>query len=225
MSTLPPLTAIPRTESIDVRQVICTLARHFVGCGAADRRVEFEALLGPTIGRWDLERPFSCRRLPDGRYQTQGVSTCGLVAEGLWRLAGVRTPPSWDVYAPTCDAQRAIARARIFGRENNAVIKPEVGADMRPEPGDYLCLGIALGEHVCTVVGWEDSPSGEPVCVTVDGGQVDQSRLQTVALRRRVWSSAPMPSLGTRPVNWWVAVDLLPWRGQVVVPTIATVSP
>ena len=196
------------------RNRIVKLASWAVGAGASNRRDDFVSILGPTAGNWDLDRPFGIRKKENSvayqkaprkaQLQTQGVSTCGLVAEGLWRLAGVAVPEDWAPYAPKRAIQYAIARADMFARACGARQLP--GMDLRPKPGDYLCIGSGIWTHVCTVVDWEDD-----ICITVDGGQVDTHGLQCVKRWRRHWEAGKQPFLNDRVVDWWVDVERLPW--------------
>lgn len=192
----------------DIGQRIVELATLYSGCGATTRRDEFETLLGPTIGKWDLDRPFKIVTVKPGVIRTQGISACGLVAEGLWREAGIEVPEHWAVYAPKAAKERAIARARTLAGQHRAVRFP--GAGHRPSLGDYLCVVNAGGsEHVCTVVGWEQS-SSVTWCITVDGGQVDPVKgLQCIKTCKRMWRDKPT-MLGDRRVAWWCNVESLP---------------
>jgi hypothetical protein len=141
----------------------------------------FRALLGP--GPWDLSVPFSCRKV-DGRYVTRGVSTCGLVAAGILRRAGVRLPwigaPYWHYPAPYTGLD-IVSALTLLGQRTGS----RRGPGERPVEGDVVCIGSGLATHVLTVVGWEGD-----VMVSVDGGQVEPAArgyLQCVRVCRRRW--------------------------------------
>ena len=144
----------------------------------------FRALL-PPAGRgavWDLSRPFSCRKV-DGKYQTRGVSTCGLVASGLLSRV-VKLPwehsPYWQYPAPYVGLD-IVSCLSLLGSKTSSRRKG------RPLPGDVVCIGSGLVTHVLTCTGWDGD-----YLLSVDGGQVDDAAhgyLQRVKLCRRHWPS------------------------------------
>lgn len=159
-----------------------------IGASAGRDVEEFRGLL-PRGAKWDLVRPFSAKQV-EGKWQTQGVSTCGLVAVGILCRAGVSLPwmndPYWrwgDPHSPD--------RGVYHGKDVVSCLS-QVGLDYEarraagvyPQPGDVVCIGGGLATHVLTVV----SVDGHYVW-SVDGGQVDQSEgyLQCIKLLRRDW--------------------------------------
>ena len=187
----------PVTVTLEARATILELAMWATGLDASTHAVALAHLCGP--GAWDLERPFRVRG-----ERTEGVSTCGVVAEGLWRLAGVDCPELLRAYVPGT----AIARAIRFARAHGAWASPTMWADLRPEPGDYVVIGSGMGTHALTCVGWDDDE-----LLSVDGGQTDEHGLQAVRERRRTWRPRDgVPLLDDRRVIGWAIADLLPYR-------------
>jgi hypothetical protein len=189
-----------------------TLARAFaanavslIGLSAADQldRYAWEEILGPVSGRWDLDRPFRATRAAAGGWRTQGLSTCGLVAEGVWRRMRVDLPSLYATYVPG----QAIARAVTCARKHGAWRTPRDGA--MPGEGDYAVIGSGLATHALTVVAVDDD-----VVTSVDGGQVGERGLQAVKECRRpwVWVDARRATLGGRTVLGWCACTRLPAR-------------
>lgn len=208
-----PLVTIPRPDlGDDIRRVVAANALSVINVEAADPRTRplLEDLLGPVHGRWDLDRPFRAE-LVDGKWRTQGVSTCGLVAEGLWRRAGVDAPWLSEEYR----FGEAITRARRFAaylQPRSAWHLPTVGA--RPKAGDYVVIGTGLQTHALTCIGWEDD-----LLVSVDGGQVGARGLQAIHRVTRPWRAAgTAATLGGRVVVGWVAPEMLPGLESCQVP-------
>jgi len=183
-------------DALDFRRVIIANAMSCVdlSAGVAETFKLFEALLGPSYKNipWDLKRPFRCWK-EDGKWKTQGVSTCGLVSEGIERRSGVDNPYLIEQYYPA-QKYRSITRTIVWGTKVGAWYDARKQDDLypRPESAAHLVIGCrspyeAYGgtEHAFTVIGWED----DDICVSVDGGQVDQHHkgLQCVKLRRRRW--------------------------------------
>lgn len=104
---------VPWTPDLDMDQIVVAYARSIVGVGADNpsTRVVFEDLLGPPLrdGRWDIDRPYRCVHGSDGRYITQGVSTCALVVAGIWRWCGVDAPWLHQRYVPGTAVSRIVA--------------------------------------------------------------------------------------------------------------------
>lgn len=192
------------------REYLVELAESYKNVGVTTSKDKFVDLIGPTVGKWDLDRPFRILTMKPGVIRTQGISTCGLVAEGLWRKAGIDVPPSWATYAPKSAADRSIARARLFAVKYGAVRTPN--KYNVPKPGDYMCLVSSSGaEHVCTLVGWEDDPSGLEAMVTIDGGQTDHHNLQCIKRVKRLYREKA-GTLGDRKLSWYIDIDALPWK-------------
>lgn len=195
----------------DVRRVIVANALCVIDVEAGDPRTRsiLEELLGPVVGRWDLDRPF---RYDPITKRTQGVSTCGLVAEGLWRRAGVDAPWLSEEYGSR--RYDSIERARVFAQRltpHSAWHVPKDG--QRPRLGDYLVIGEGLQTHALTVVGWDGD-----MLISVDGGQVGARGLQAIHKCTRPWLVRDRIMLGARPVIGWVVPEMLPGRSKCVVP-------
>lgn len=144
----------------------------------------FRDLLGPAPqgAKWDLGVPFSCK-IVNGKYVTRGVSTCGLVAAGILRNAGVALP--WNGYSYWASPRPyrgldIVSELTLLGQLSFA----RVG---KPLPGCVACIGSGLGTHVLTIV----DVQGDTV-TSVDGGQIDDyahGYLQRVKLCTRQWSA------------------------------------
>jgi len=126
------------------------------------------------------------------------VSTCGLVAAGILRHAGVRLPwegePYWNFRAPYRGLD-IVSCLSLLGQRTGSRRK----AGEQVEPGDIRCIGSGLATHVLTIV--EVQPGR---VVSVDGGQVDDRQhgfLQRVNVCRR-------PEPGPRVVWTIDAVEL-----------------
>jgi hypothetical protein len=167
--------------------------------------VECECLTGPELAPlcglvgsdWHRELfvPFA-----NGR----GVSTCGLVAEGIWHRAGIAIPRTWRPYRPEREVQKAIARAHQFAIANRAVRRFD-GANA-PSMGDYVVIGEGLRTHAMTCITCEHG-----VLESIDGGQVGRGGLQTVKLRERDWIVRGANAFaGDRRVQFWIDVSSLP---------------
>lgn len=193
----------------DIRDSVVSEALAVQDYRAAVNTDDFRDLIGPPPkgAKWDLSVPYSCRKV-DGKYQTRGVSTCGLVAAGILTRAGFALPwigyDYWD-YPPPYKRLDIVSALSQIGIQSHARKPPGV----RPEPGDVCCIGSSLATHVLTVVGWEGD-----VMVSVDGGQVDDAAhrfLQRVKVCRRPWP---------RSLVWCLdAVELYAWcEGRRVYP-------
>ena len=161
-----------------------------IGESAGRDEPRFRELL-PRGAKWDLAHPFSAKQV-DGKWQTTGVSTCGLIAVGI--LCRAEVPLSWmsdqywrwqDPQSPNGGAYRGldvVSCLSLLGSRLGA----RRAAGVYPQPGDVCCIGANLATHVLTVV----SGDGHYVW-SVDGGQVDQASgyLQCVKLLRRDWRS------------------------------------
>lgn len=200
--------AVPKMAD-DVRRVIVANAHYIRDVEAGDKatRPLLEELLGPVKGKWDLDRPFRVWKEGD-KYRTQGVSTCGLVAEGLWRWSGVDAIWLYEQYV----FGAAISRAVRFAQIHQAWQRPTDG--LVPEPGDYVVIGEGLAQHALTCIGWEDGG----MLVSIDGGQTGARGLQAVHRVTRPWREGATPYLGNRKVYGWAKPDLLPYRKLCIAP-------
>lgn len=154
-----------------IRDRIVEVAHNVEGLRAAipELRGDFRDLLGPPPkgASWDLSRPFRAWKGPDGKWQTQGVSTCGLAAAGILRRAGFKLPWNgahyWQ-FPPPYRGLDIVSALTLLGARTGSR-RP---AGQAPEPGDVRCIGSGLATHVLTIV---DVQPGK--VVSVDGGQVD----------------------------------------------------
>jgi len=181
---------------VTIRDRIVSAAHEVEGLRAATDEPAFRSLLGepPKGSKWDLSQPFSCRKV-DGKCQTKGVSTCGLVAVGILRRAGLKLPfvgPYWQW--PRYEGLDVVSALSKLG----TVTESRRPAGAMPMPGDVCCIGSSLATHVFTVVDWDGA-----TMISVDGGQVDDAAhryLQRVKVCRRVWP---------RPVVWVIDSETL----------------
>lgn len=206
-----PLVQIQWCPDLDMREVMRANALSVVGLHGGTRETVdlFQHLLGPSTswryGIWPLAKP----------YGAGGISTCAMVALGLLRRAGADCEDIRDGYHD--DLGTGLRVAKSWARSltpRPAWIMPIPG--LRPGVGDVVQV---LGPmHVATVIGWDGD-----VCVTVDGGQAHpDDGLQCIAVRRRVWVDTPHGGavLGSRVVDGWIDVQLLPYSGLVTVPEL-----
>jgi hypothetical protein len=136
-----------------------------------------------------------------------------MVAMGLLRRLGAASPDVMAPYRIASGLDVAIKWARRLS-PRSAWVRPTEG--LRPSPGDIVQI---LGPmHVLTVIGWEEKPDGTLICVSVDGGQLGLDGLQMVSVCRRPWIECAGTRLGTRKVDGWIDVDLLPYTGPVILP-------
>ncbi|MFA4900865.1 MAG: peptidoglycan-binding domain-containing protein [Brevundimonas sp.] len=179
-----------------IRDTIIATALDVQDYRAAIDEAQFRDLLGsPPLGsRWSLDVPFSCK-LVNGKYQTKGTSTCGLVSAGILRRAGMPLPwngsPYWQSPAPYTGLDIVSEFSRL-----GQVAKCARPAGAMPVPGDVVCIGQGLATHVLTVVDWDGS-----TMISVDGGQIDNAAnryLQRVKVCRRSWP---------RKLVWCLDVD------------------
>ena len=178
------------TSEFLLRRVIVANALWAEGlsAGIAEQREAFELMLGkPPVGveHFDLDRPFRVyARKSDGRMVTQGVSTCGLVAERILELSGVGWPWRDQPYSIGTSISRSIGwatRRRVWSTKGI------------PKPGDLCVIGNDLETHAFVVI----YNTGSSI-VSIDGGQTDNRKppevkcfgLQMIAKRSRQWLSA-----------------------------------
>lgn len=152
------------TSEILLRKVIVSNALWADGlCGGiAEHRSAFEFMLGepPKDGHFDLDRPFSIySRKSDGRMVTQGVSTCGLVAERILELSGVGWPWRGKPYSIGTSISRSIG----WAKRHNVWVSNGI-----PKAGDLCAIGHEFSTHVFIVLYILGS-----TVISIDGGQVD----------------------------------------------------
>lgn len=175
----------------------------------ADRSV-LEDLLGPPRGGWRLDRP----------YGAGGVSTCSMVALGLLRRLGVDSP---EILAPYQPGTGLRAARRFAGslRPRSAWIRPQSG--LRPMPGDVIDYrpipgGRDQSNHTEIVIGWTQR-GGADLVVAIAGGQVGAAGLQAIHRVSRLWTERDGHTYsGSREVDGWICLDLLPFAGEVTAP-------
>lgn len=194
------LIQIPRpTDADSLRRCCWANAVSIIGMEARhpEHRETWLELLGPVSTYWDLDSPFSLRN-------RTGLSTCGLVAEGIWRRMGVDLGALYEPYR----WGQAIGRARVYAQQCGAWRTPADGG--LPQTGDYVVIGSGLATHALTALEWDGAE-----LVSVDGGQVDPVRgLQAIYERRRTWTAGPRGArLGARSVLGWCDVTRLGYRG------------
>lgn len=197
-----------------IRRAFVANAMWMLGTSAADpeTRKAFESSLGPCMeyqGKpvpWPLDVPFAI--LPDGK--VQGISTCGLIAEDVWRKMGVGMTALYRAYVPSTSISRSRNYAIGIGAWRHAI------SGKLPEPGDMIVIGTGTSTHACTLLWWESDAAGR-IAVTCDGGQVDKARgyLQCCKLVRRRLKTGPL-RLGTRPVNGFADCTHLGFIGPTI---------
>jgi len=207
-----PLLSLEWKPEYNIRKAIVANALACIDVSVADPRTRriMEDLLGPIGGKWDLDRPFRVWK-ENGKYKTQGISTCGLVAEGLWRRVGVLAPWLTQEYAPKREVEKALTRAVQHGHDNKAWRTPDARSGARvPVPGDLVIIGQDLNTHALTCVGWDGD-----TLISVDGGQVGARGLQAIHLCKRPYNRG---NLGVRAIQGWVDPTVLAYEGTMLVP-------
>lgn len=146
-----------------IRQIVLWNAERLVGLTATHHCDELAELLGPppSGGTWPLAQPYRLR--PDG--SVQGISTCGLVAEGILRVSGCAVPWGNDPYSPGTTIRRLL---RWADREH------AFAPLSRATPGDVLIWARGTASHAAILVRLTPAQ-------TIDGGQLDAHGLQTIA--------------------------------------------
>jgi hypothetical protein len=170
-----------------IRGVVADYARTFCPLSASNpvELIVIADLCGPLSPglRWPLDVPY---QTVDGK--TKGISTCGLVAEGILRKLGCPVPAFHRPYVFGSSIRRTIEAAQARGNWCT---------DGAPELGDLVVLGPGGNPHALTVVGI-DGDTYE----SVDGGQTDSHGLQAVRFRSRRLLNG---QLGGRVVLGWAS--------------------
>ena len=206
-------------DATNMRKMFVANALSVVGTKASNPNTynKFEKLLGPTISYWDLKRPFRVYH-KNGKLQTEGVSTCGLVARGIWRRMGVDMPKIYKNY----NFGMAMIDEQNFCKSlkpKSAWHTPVKDDGILPLPGDYIIIGSGLMTHNITCVGFD----GDNL-VSVDGGRVEtKTRLQEIEkVERKIVYKDGYPYLQdqyfTRKIVGWAMIDLLPYKKEALVP-------
>lgn len=209
---------MPR-DADEVRKMIVANAYSIVGINASNQDTYkiFEELLGPVNGFWDLKRPFKVWK-ENGKWKTQGVSTCGLVARGIWRRVGVDMPKIYKNY----NHGMAMIEEQNFCRAvkpRSCWHSPSKDDGILPIPGDYIIIGSGLGTHNITCVGLKDDK-----LISVDGGRVDKKTgLQCIEkVERKIIQKNGFYYLEDeyfiRKIQGWALVDLLPYKDTALAP-------
>jgi len=205
------LIEIARPNNQDaLRQVMLVNALSIVGVDANTSKSKFEQLLGPVNGRWDLDRPFKCYQ-SNGRWITEGVSTCALVCRGLWRRIKVDMNALYNNYV----FGTAISAEKQFAIMHNTWIEGQTAGSLIPSNGDYLIIGNNINIHALICIGWN-----KDIMISVDGGQIDSIGLQCIKQCERRWIiKSDGPYLGTRKVLGWINLCGLPFKDEnILVP-------
>jgi hypothetical protein len=193
-----PLIQIDRPLDADlVRKAIVANALSIENItGSDETRDILIKLLGPVNGTWDLRR----------------ISTCALVARGLWARLKVDYSPLYNNYIFGTAISAEINWAMKL-KPRSAWQKPILYAEMVPNPGDYIVIGSGLMTHVLTMIGWD----GDNI-LSIDGGQVDKKGYQCVKKRSRPWTERNgVPYIGTRKVLGWIPIDMLPFKEEKII--------
>jgi len=190
--------ADPETTRAAVKQILDSIDG--IECSNPDQRQDWLDLLGePPAGtnEWDLDRPFKCWKDSNGAEHVQGISTCGLVALGVWRMLNVDAPQLYSPYRSGAAVSEVVSIAKSMSAWRTSGT---------PNPGDVVVL-IAPWEHVLTVYSF--SPD-DGVLVSVDGGQTDSQGQQAVKRCTRTWvQSGSKTTLGKSTVYGYVDVTQL----------------
>ena len=205
------LIEIPRpSEMEDVRKAMVANAVSLIGISASDNLQKMIDILGSVKGTWDLKRPFRCYQ-KGGRWITEGVSTCGLVARGLWRRMKIDMDSLYYNYI----FGSAISAERMFAIKNRAFLSMDPNSDLIPSPGDYLIIGSGMSTHALTCIGWNSD-----TMISVDAGQCDSHNLQMIKKCKRKWIKKPDGIyLNDRKVVGWMELDKLPFKNEnIIVP-------
>lgn len=226
-----PLQEIDRPANADqVAQCIAAIALSCVGLtGAPQTRDRFATLLGP-VDAPESDRAATAhsrdaiRGVLTKRFGAGGISTCGMVGEGIHARLGAGASTLYRPYVWGTSVSRAVSYLQAMHAWTDA--HEQADLEPRPQLGAYVVIGCRgpgeqYGgiEHVRTVVAWEDD-----VCVTVDGGSVDAATgLQAIHLVRTRWmlrDGRPwmvMPTLPTsgRRVYGWGDPGLMTWRDDM----------
>lgn len=178
--------------------IIIAAARQVAGlCACMPWRDQLDRFLGKVAngGHWDLARPFKMWRDEQGKTHTQGVSTCALVTEAIWRLGGVKVPSQWLPYV-----SGTFVRTHVWPESLGATRSLQV----MPNEGDALWTA---SHFVACLEQWFDpwDPNKDHQdCWTIEGGQIcledvdghEGLGLQAIHRRhRRYWPNAGRPMI------------------------------
>lgn len=173
-----------------MNEKLVEIASSYDGCGAGSDPERFVELMG-LDGAW---RKASLK--PYIPSKKQGISTCGLVSEGLLYMAGLPVPAAWRPYAPLRAVEHAIARAQQWAISTGRL------RHGRPEIGSYVCIGAGLHTHALLVTGYARNDDGSEALLSIDGGMCDDRGLQCIKAKRRGLDGG---MLGDRRINWSIS--------------------
>ena len=197
------------TELLTKAIIANALSTENISASNINLRKTFENLLGPINGKWDLDRKFQITTI-DNKIATQGISTCGLVAEGLWRRMNIDLSSLYKPYIFGTAISRSINFAKSI-KPRSAFQTPEEG--LKPEPGDYVIIGSGNSTHAFTCINWEDD-----YLISIDGGQADYKSLQCILRKKRIWKKINNKFfLGDREVIGWISFILLPFKANTII--------
>ena len=169
-----------------IRAVASANAGWADGLSAGDKgtdRASFEYMLGsPPAGakHFDLDRPFRCYQ-KEGKWITEGTSTCGLFAERVLELSGIAVPWAGKPYTVGSAIGRLNSWACLKGvrMAMSWVTMPKVGA------GDVFVVGSAISTHEAVILSL-GVKSGGITIGSMDGGQSEPKRgLQLITAKTR----------------------------------------
>lgn len=163
------------------------IARSYAPCSIMKERVRYLELIAP------IESPAM-------RNAMLGMSGCGLVARGFWRLAGVQHKRLSSPYV----IGNAVADIVAIAHDFNAWVPCRPDLLQLPVPGDVVLIGgNGHGwEHILTVVNVHTT---DPFTFDLVQGGTPDINSQTVT-----WHVANgMVMHGNRPVQGWASAEAL----------------
>lgn len=217
-----PLIQVPRPPDFhpDLVRLIVANALWCEGLHAAnpDDRILMADLFGlpPDGGHWPLSVPFRCWQDSAGQWHTEGISTCGLTAEGIQMRSGIDLPWRGQAYhsGTAIAREQAAARAAQLAVDLGQIAYP--GRD-EPDiaPGDVVVVGRGTTTHELVCVARRGN-----VVVSVDGGQsAAPDWLQAIRRRERTLARVDgVWCLGRAPLQHWVRSSRMPFSGPCWAP-------
>jgi len=193
----------------EIRASAVQLAKSYVGLNAdpadPESRLRYLDLIAP--GESDAKQ--------SGMADESG---CGLVIAGIWRALGVESA----LLDPPFKVGTGLSRLLQLGQKARAWVN--YGPGKVPSPGDAVIVGDdGKGgvQHIYTVT---TISTDNGVCIeSVDGGQRDSDRFQTILEKQRVWkagrdivyqgSDPGAAQAGGRVIVGWIDVTKLPGVG------------
>ena len=192
-------------------------------CACKPFRDTFRDFLGPVVrgGAWDLSKPFR-QWTENGKIRTEGVSTCSLSTEQIWKGAGGRVPSDWYPYdwAKNPTFVRTHVWAEKMGALGDLRFLPLEGAAIWTASHFIACLTKWFDPWDITLP-YQDAwtVEGGGTCLLKKDGHEGRG-LQTVHQHHRRYWPGPKPtiadvykdgSVGPKStVLGWVDVSRLP---------------